>query len=119
VAKFHMMYTAPRTGLDPVIEADLYRVSGKFFEFLVNKEVVRTLKVDAVLQIRRMDDDEQEGDLARKAGNNQLDDLLASMPDPSKELDQMLASMPDPSKELDQMLASMPDPSRRTVRDAS
>jgi hypothetical protein len=96
VARFQMMYTTHRQGFDPVIEADHFRVAGKFFEFVVNKEVVRTLKVDVVLQIRRMDDDEQEGDLARITASRDLEDLVASMPDPAKNIDDILASMPDP-----------------------
>jgi len=59
MARFQMMYTNNRSGLDPVVEADFYRVTRKFFEFLVNKEVVRTLKVDRVVQIKRLDDDEE------------------------------------------------------------
>jgi hypothetical protein len=42
------MYTTNRKGLDKIIEADVCRVSGKFFEFFIDKEVVRTLKVDIV-----------------------------------------------------------------------
>ena len=54
MAKFAMMYTNNRPGLDRIIEADLYRVSGKFFEFIIDKEVVRSIKLDIVTQIRRM-----------------------------------------------------------------
>ena len=64
--RYEMMYKTPRAGLAPIIEADSFRVNGKFFEFFVNKEVVRTLLMDVVLQIRRMEDDEQEGDRPAK-----------------------------------------------------
>jgi hypothetical protein len=57
MAKFEIMYTGNRPGLDRVIEADLYKVEGKFFVFLEDKEIVRSLKVDIVLQIKRLDDD--------------------------------------------------------------
>jgi hypothetical protein len=58
MAKFEVLYSMaiPRQGLDSVIEADIYRVSGgKFFEFLVDKEIVRTLRCDIVVQIKRVE----------------------------------------------------------------
>lgn len=59
MARFSVLYTTARPSLDKVIEADSYKVDGKFFTFLRDKEVIRSLKADAVLQIRRMGDDEQ------------------------------------------------------------
>lgn len=61
MARFAVLYTNSRPGLDKVIEADTYKVDAKFFTFLKDKEVVRSLKVDVVVQIRRMDEDEEDG----------------------------------------------------------
>lgn len=108
MAKFAMMYSTPRQGLDAIIEADTYKVNGKFFEFLIDKEVVRTLKVDAVLQIRRMDEDEDSGDDEEGDPDQSTDAILAELGQPdAAALDQLLTSMPA-TEELDALLASMP-----------
>lgn len=60
MARFAVLYNTGRTGLDKVIEADTYKVDAKFFTFFKDKEVVRSLKVDIVVQIRRMEEDEEE-----------------------------------------------------------
>lgn len=125
MAHFALMYTNNRPGLDPIIEADFFRTSGKFFEFLIDKEVVRTLKLDIVVQIKRlsaddvaaMNDDEEEdedgdgddetlGAVLVAEEVDQLDDLLASIGQ-SDQLDALMATMPG-SEELDELLASMP-----------
>lgn len=93
--------------MDAVIEADSYKVDAKFFTFLKDKEVVRSLKVDVVVQIRRMDDDETddeegeparttEGPLARSpaSGDAALDQLMAALPDDT-ELHRLLADIPE------------------------
>lgn len=104
-----------------MIEADTFKVNGKFFEFLIDKEVVRTLKVDAVLQIRRMDDDEEgddeEGDPAQSTDailselvsrdTGALDEILVSMPG-TEVLDALRSSMPG-TEELDALLTSIPE----------
>ena len=69
MARYALLYTNKRPGLDPVIQADTYRVDGKFFTFLKDKEVVRSLKVDYVVQIKRLSDEDdgdqsEEGDSA-------------------------------------------------------
>lgn len=56
MARFEIVYMTPRYNLDAVIEADLYKVEGKFFTFVKDKEVVRSLKVDLVVQIKRVDE---------------------------------------------------------------
>ena len=73
MSRFEMMYQRPRVGLDNVIEADTYKVNGKFFDFVIDKEVVRSLLSDAVLQIRRMADDEDDGG----AGDDSSEDDLS------------------------------------------
>ncbi|OZD18318.1 hypothetical protein CH253_17810 [Rhodococcus sp. 06-156-3C] len=62
MARFEVLYNSTRRDFDKVIEADSYKVDAKFFTFVKDKEVIRSLKVDVVLQIRRMNDDEQEND---------------------------------------------------------
>lgn len=59
MARFAVLYNTQRPGLDKVIEADTYKVDAKFFTFFQDKEVVRSLKVDIVVQIRRMNDNEE------------------------------------------------------------
>lgn len=59
MARFEVLYSTGRTGLDKVIEADSYKVDAKFFTFLKNKEVVRSLRETVVIQIRRMADGEE------------------------------------------------------------
>lgn len=122
MAKFHMMYSSSRQGLDKIIEADIYRTNGKFFEFITDKEVVRTLKIDIVTQIRRMSDgegdDAKEGDqpgvtsdIDRILRENdvELKKLIAAMPDPQVELQRLLGSMPDPDAAIRDLLKVMPD----------
>lgn len=58
MARFEVLYNTSRSGLDKVIEADTYKVDAKFFTFLKNKEVVRSLRENVVIQVRRMADDE-------------------------------------------------------------
>ena len=62
MTSFGVLYKTNRSGLDPIIEADFYRTTGKFFEFLIDKEVVRTIQMDAILQIRRLNDGDINGD---------------------------------------------------------
>jgi hypothetical protein len=137
VTRYAVLYTNKRVGLDEVIEADSYRADGKFFTFLKSKEVVRSLKLDIVVQIKRLDDEEdgdqsEEGDLdapskppltdlgqddaaltdellaASSLGKQELDELLAASSLGKQELDELLASASLSSKELDELLASMP-----------
>lgn len=112
MARFEVMYIRDRAGLDKVIEADSYRADGKFFTFLKNKEVIRSLKLDIVVQIKRLDgddeggnDDSEEGDLdapsvlivggapSRESMGAVVDDLIASGPSP-EELAELIASGP-------------------------
>jgi hypothetical protein len=137
------MYSTTRRGLDPVIVADTYKVNGKFFEFLIDKEVVRTLKVDAVLQIRRMDEDEaanddtEEGDSVpspdadliarprrrasasgsvsvRVSSDAELQQLLDSLPGDA-EVQQLLDSLPG-TEELDELTSRLREENDRTLR---
>jgi hypothetical protein len=102
-------------------------VTPKFFEFLVDKEVVRTLKVEIVVQIRRLGDDEdpgdasEEGDLAGTADaalerlvtedTTQLDALMASLePDP-EELQRLMASLEPNAEELGALMKGLDAPS--------
>lgn len=55
MAKFQIHYTTNRQDLDRVIEADNYKVDTKFFTFYANKEVVRSLRTDIVLEVKRLD----------------------------------------------------------------
>jgi hypothetical protein len=120
VAQFQVLYKINRQGLDPVIEADFYRTSGKFFEFLIDKEVVRTVQTDIILQIRRMDeeesgDDSEEGDPGASTDtiladvverDVAMDELLTSLPG-TEDLDELLTSLPG-TEDLDELLASLP-----------
>lgn len=56
MSRYEILYTTSRQDLDKIIEADSYKTDGKFFTFLVDKEVVRTLKIDVVVQIKRLDE---------------------------------------------------------------
>lgn len=123
MAKFEMMYNHNRPGLDRIIEADVFRVSGKFFEFLVNKEIVRTLKVDIVTQIRRMDeeelagDDDEEGDPAQspeailtdldQKNAAAMDELMSSLPG-TEDLDEILSKLNDDA-DLNEILNKLND----------
>ena len=58
MAKFAVTYTE-RAGsydyaLDDEIEADVYRAEGKFFNFYSDHEIVRSVALDLVAQIRRV-----------------------------------------------------------------
>lgn len=59
MAKFEVIYTAVgrkyEDALDTEIEADFFKAEGKFFTFYVDKEVTRTIQLDLVVQIKRVD----------------------------------------------------------------
>ncbi|GAA4717962.1 hypothetical protein GCM10023216_02700 [Isoptericola chiayiensis] len=101
MARFEVLYNTGRSGLDKVIEADTYKVDAKFFTFLKDKEVVRSLRESVVVQVRRMADDE--------AVDDEEDDLLGTSADALTEL---LASSDDvlpADTELQRLLAEIPE----------
>ena len=58
MAKFEVLYTGVGNryeALDETIEADLYKAEGKFFTFYKDKEVVRSIRLDLVVQIKRIE----------------------------------------------------------------
>jgi hypothetical protein len=116
MARFHVIYNTarPRPGLDSVIDADTYKVDAKFFTFLKDKEVVRTLKVDIVVQIRRMEDDEEVDEEEdpepldaplSSTSSTDLDDLIAASKMDEKYLDDLVAAG---SESMERLLADMP-----------
>lgn len=113
-----MLYTHSH-GLDSIIEADYYRTTAKFFEFYVDKEVIRTLRLDRVVQIKRLTEEEAAAALHNYSKDetfgavlvpgevNQLSALLASVHQ-EDQLDELLDSMPG-SKELNELVAALPN----------
>lgn len=60
MAKFEVLNTSVgkhhEDALNSVIEADVDKAEGTFFTFDQNKEVVRSVKLDWVVQIKRVDE---------------------------------------------------------------
>lgn len=108
MARFEVLYNTGRSGLDKVIEADAYKVDAKFFTFLKDKEVVRSLRESVVLQVRRMADDEaiddEEDDLPGTP-DEALAELLASS---DEALTELVPTLPD-NTELQRLLAEIPE----------
>lgn len=115
--RYAMTYMYQYRHLDKVIEADFYRTSGKFFEFLVDKEVVRSLKLDTVTQIRRMDDDEEIGDDDEEDDPKRSTDTILTnlLQKDAGDVSALLVNIPEvdlsliPEVDLDEVLANMPD----------
>lgn len=108
MARFEVLYNTGRAGLDRVIEADTYKVDAKFFTFIKDKEVIRSLRENVVIQVRRMADDEtldDEEDDPPDPTDEALSELLASS---DETLAQLLATLPDDT-ELQRLLAQIPE----------
>lgn len=50
--RYSLTYNSARKELEREVEADAYRMSVKFFEFIKDREVILMVKADMVLQLK-------------------------------------------------------------------